>query len=65
VEFRALGERAQNTGGDTVAVIIDYVKAHGRVIFDGISTLIRGTVDGLTTLLRVIRRRCWCSRSRR
>ena len=40
--------------GDTVAVIIDYVKAHGRVIFDGISTLIRGTVDGLTTLLRVI-----------
>jgi glycine betaine/proline transport system substrate-binding protein len=39
--------------GDTVAVIIDYVKAHGRVIFDGISTLIRGTVDGLTTLLRL------------
>jgi len=39
--------------GDTVAVVIDYVKAHGRVIFDGISTLIRGTVDGLTTLLRL------------
>ena len=39
--------------GDTVAVTIDYVKAHGRVIFDGISTLIRGTVDGLTTLLRL------------
>jgi glycine betaine/proline transport system substrate-binding protein len=39
--------------GDTVAVMIDYVKAHGRVIFDGISTLIRGTVDGLTTLLRL------------
>jgi glycine betaine/proline transport system substrate-binding protein len=40
--------------GDTVAVIIDYVKAHGRVVFDGISTLIRGSVDGLTSLLRVI-----------
>jgi glycine betaine/proline transport system substrate-binding protein len=40
--------------GDTVAVIIDYVKAHGRVVFDGISTLIRGSVDGLTSLLRTV-----------
>ena len=40
--------------GDTVAVIIDYVKAHGRVVFDGVSTLIRGSVDGLTGLLRFI-----------
>jgi len=40
--------------GDTVAVIIDYVKAHGRVVFDGVSALIRGSVDGLTRLLRVI-----------
>jgi glycine betaine/proline transport system substrate-binding protein len=40
--------------GDTVAVIIDYVKAHGRVVFDGISTLIRGSVDGLTALLRLM-----------
>jgi len=40
--------------GDTVAVIIDYVKAHGRVLFDGVSTLIRGSVDGLTSLLRFI-----------
>jgi glycine betaine/proline transport system substrate-binding protein len=39
--------------GDTVAVIIDYVKAHGRVVFDGVSTLIRGSVDGLTSLLRL------------
>jgi glycine betaine/proline transport system substrate-binding protein len=40
--------------GDTVAVIIDYVKAHGRMVFDGVSALIRGSVDGLTRLLRVI-----------
>src|ERR1700722_13349031 len=40
--------------GDTVAVIIDYVKAHGRVVFDGVSALIRGSVDGLTRLLLVI-----------
>jgi glycine betaine/proline transport system substrate-binding protein len=40
--------------GDSVAVLIDYVKAHGRVVFDGISTLIRGSVDGLTALMRLI-----------
>jgi len=40
--------------GDTVAVIIDYIKAHGRVVFDGLSTLIRGSVDGLTALMRII-----------
>jgi glycine betaine/proline transport system substrate-binding protein len=40
--------------GDSVAVIIDYVKAHGRVVFDGVSALIRGSVDGLTGLLRII-----------
>jgi glycine betaine/proline transport system substrate-binding protein len=40
--------------GDTVAVIIDYIKAHGRVVFDGVSGLIRGSVDGLTGLLRII-----------
>jgi glycine betaine/proline transport system substrate-binding protein len=40
--------------GDTVAVMIDYVKAHGRAVFDGVSTLIRGSVDGLTSLLRII-----------
>ncbi|MGO9593797.1 MAG: choline ABC transporter permease subunit [Steroidobacteraceae bacterium] len=40
--------------GDTVAVMIDYVKSHGRWVFDGISTLIRGGVDGLTALLRAV-----------
>jgi glycine betaine/proline transport system substrate-binding protein len=40
--------------GDSVTVIIDYIKAHGRVVFDGVSTLIRGSVDGLTSLLRAI-----------
>jgi glycine betaine/proline transport system substrate-binding protein len=40
--------------GDSVAVIIEYVKTHGRVVFDGISTVIRGSVDGLTALLRLV-----------
>jgi len=40
--------------GDTVAVMIEYVKAHGRVVFDGVSLLIRGSVDGLTALLRAV-----------
>jgi glycine betaine/proline transport system substrate-binding protein len=40
--------------GDAVAVAIDYVKTHGRSLFDGISAVIRGSVDGLTTLLRAI-----------
>jgi choline ABC transporter permease protein len=40
--------------GDAVAIAIDYVKAHGRSLFDGISALIRGSVDGLTTLLRAV-----------
>jgi choline ABC transporter permease protein len=40
--------------GDAVAVAIDYVKTHGRSLFDGISALIRGSVDGLTALLRAV-----------
>jgi glycine betaine/proline transport system substrate-binding protein len=40
--------------GDSVAVMIEYVKNHFRVLFDGISTVIRGSVDGLTALLQVI-----------
>jgi glycine betaine/proline transport system permease protein len=40
--------------GDSVAAMIEYVKTHGRVLFDGVSALIRGSVDGLTALLRVI-----------
>ena len=37
--------------GETVASLIDYVKTHGRLFFDGVSTLIRGSVNGLTFLL--------------
>jgi glycine betaine/proline transport system substrate-binding protein len=40
--------------GDSVAAMIDYVKTHGRVFFDAVSALIRGSVDGLTALLRAI-----------
>ncbi len=40
--------------GDAVAVAIEFVKTHGRSLFDGISALIRGSVDGLTTLLRAV-----------
>jgi glycine betaine/proline transport system substrate-binding protein len=37
--------------GDTVASLIDYVKLHGRLFFDGVSAIIRGSVNGLTFLL--------------
>ena len=40
--------------GDSVTVMIEYVKTHGRVLFDGVSALIRGSVDGFTALLRAI-----------
>jgi glycine betaine/proline transport system substrate-binding protein len=40
--------------GDGMAVAIDYVKAHGTFLFDGISIVIRGMVDGLTALLRAL-----------
>jgi glycine betaine/proline transport system substrate-binding protein len=40
--------------GDSVAVMIEYVKTHGRVFFNGVSALIRGSVDGLTALLRAV-----------
>ena len=40
--------------GDAVAVMIDFIKGHGRTVFDGISALIRGSVDGLTALLTFI-----------
>ncbi len=40
--------------GDTVAQTIEYVKTHGHVLFDGVSALIRGSVEGLTGLLRAI-----------
>lgn len=40
--------------GDAVAVMIDYVKSHGRSLFDGISAVIRGSVDGLSAALRAV-----------
>ena len=40
--------------GDAMAVAIDYIKAHGTFLFDGISIVIRGMVGGLTTLLRAL-----------
>jgi choline ABC transporter permease protein len=40
--------------GDSVAVMIDYVKTHGRSVFDGVSAVIRGSVNGLILLLRAI-----------
>jgi glycine betaine/proline transport system substrate-binding protein len=40
--------------GATVAQIIEYVKAHGRVLFDGVSAAVRGSVNGLTFLLVAI-----------
>ena len=40
--------------GDAMAVFIEYVKTHFRVLFDGISIVIRGRVDGLTALLRAV-----------
>jgi glycine betaine/proline transport system substrate-binding protein len=40
--------------GDSVAVMIEYVKTHGTVLFDGISKLVAGSVNGLTALLVAI-----------
>ena len=40
--------------GDAMAVAIDYIKAHGTFVFNGISIAIRGMVDGLTALLRAL-----------
>jgi glycine betaine/proline transport system substrate-binding protein len=40
--------------GDAMAVAIDTIKAHGTFVFDGISIAIRGTVFGVTALLRAL-----------
>jgi glycine betaine/proline transport system substrate-binding protein len=40
--------------GDAMAVAIDTIKTHGTFLFNGISVLIRGTVDGVTALLRAL-----------
>ena len=37
--------------GAGVAVLIEYVKSHGRVLFAVVSTLVRGSVDGLAAFL--------------
>jgi len=40
--------------GDAMAVAIDTIKAHGTFVFDGISIVIRGMVDGVTAALRML-----------
>jgi glycine betaine/proline transport system substrate-binding protein len=40
--------------GDAMAVAIDAIKTHGTLLFDGISIVIRGTVDGMTSLLHLL-----------
>ena len=40
--------------GDAMAVAIDTIKAHGTFVFNGISIVIRGMVNGLTTVLRAL-----------
>jgi glycine betaine/proline transport system substrate-binding protein len=40
--------------GDTMAVAIDTIKTHGTFVFDGISIVIRGMVDGVTAVLRML-----------
>jgi glycine betaine/proline transport system substrate-binding protein len=40
--------------GDSMNVFIGYVKTHGSGFFNGISTVVRGGVDGLTRLLQLV-----------
>jgi glycine betaine/proline transport system substrate-binding protein len=40
--------------GDSMATAIDYIKAHGTVVFDGISGLIRAAVNAVNVLLRAL-----------
>ncbi|MBV8784757.1 MAG: choline ABC transporter permease subunit [Gammaproteobacteria bacterium] len=40
--------------GNGLAVAIEFVKVHGRLFFEGVAALIRGSVDGLTALLRAV-----------
>ena len=40
--------------GNAVTVVIEYIKTHGHGFFNGVSTLIGDSVDGLTALLRAI-----------
>jgi glycine betaine/proline transport system substrate-binding protein len=40
--------------GDAMAVAIDTIKTHGLFVFDGISIVIRGMVNGVTAALRLV-----------
>jgi len=40
--------------GDAVAVLVERLKTHGSGLFDGISAIARGSVNGVTALLRAI-----------
>jgi len=40
--------------GDAMATVIDAIKTHGMFVFDGISIVIRGMVNGVTALLRAV-----------
>jgi glycine betaine/proline transport system substrate-binding protein len=40
--------------GDGVAVFIEYVKAHGKIFFAAVATVLGGCVNGLTALLRAV-----------
>ena len=40
--------------GNAMAVAIEFVKAHGTLLFSGISIVIRGTVDGVGAALRAL-----------
>jgi glycine betaine/proline transport system substrate-binding protein len=40
--------------GDAMATVIDNVKNHGMFVFDGISVVIRGMVNGVTAALRAV-----------
>jgi glycine betaine/proline transport system substrate-binding protein len=40
--------------GDAMAAVIDRVRTHGMFVFDGISIVIRGMVNGVTALLRAV-----------
>jgi glycine betaine/proline transport system substrate-binding protein len=40
--------------GDAVAVAIEFVKAHGRPLFDGLAAIVQGSVDGVTAILRSV-----------
>ena len=40
--------------GDAVTVGIEWIKTHGTALFDGVSALVRGSVDGVTALLTAV-----------